>query len=91
MDSVNDESRRLTPEEADARLAALIAEYRKDGKTTRRERSSSFPPSLGWIFVYLAGVVGGAVWHAKPLVAVLVGVPVLLVARALLSRSGGGR
>jgi hypothetical protein len=91
MDSVNEETRRLTPAEADARVAALIAQYRNEEKTARRARSSSFPPSLGWIFVYLAGVVGGAIWHAKPLIAAFVGVPVLLIARALLARPGTRR
>ena len=90
MDPGNDDRRRLSPEEDDARAAALIAQYRNERKAPRSTRSStassSLSPSLGLAFVYLCGVVGGVVWHAKPLAAILIGLPLVLIVHAFVRR-----
>lgn len=87
-----DDKPRLTPEEADARFAALVAEHRRG---TRRKASkeksvgalfASKPrtlvggyANLAMMLVYMVGVVAGSIWHAKLGVAILLGVLVCVV------------
>lgn len=89
---MSDDRPRLTPEEADARFAALVAEHRRETGGPRRPsgpRGRLVPGSprtlaeghanLAMMLVYVVGVIAGSIWHAKPGVAILLGVLVCAV------------
>ena len=92
MDGMEEKRPRLTPEEADARFAALVAEHRRGTRRTAGQEKSvgalfaSKPrplvggyANLAMMLVYMVGVVAGAIWHAKVGVAILLGVLVFIV------------
>jgi len=86
-----DDKPRMTAADADARFAALVAEHRA-GRKTRGARTAAGPPSdrfAGWglALVYALGVVAGAIFHAKPLLAIVLGAPTIFIARVLYRRS----
>ena len=83
MDAMNDKPR-MTAEEADARFDALVAQHRREQgpRRTSGPRVSTPTPTAALVLVYVVGVVTGTFTLAKPLVAVIVGVPLLLICRA---------
>jgi hypothetical protein len=84
------EAPRMTAQDADARFEALVAQYRNEKKPRAAGRSTArLGPSFALVVVYCLGVCAGAVWHAHPFTALLVGVPLVLIARALLRRRQG--
>jgi len=90
MTAMDDDKPRMTAEEADARFEALVAQHRSEQapQRTRGPRISRLTPMTALVLVYIVGVLTGMYAHAKPLVAVIVGLPLLLVCRAWLKRSG---
>jgi hypothetical protein len=90
MSTMDDDKPRMTAAEADARFEALVAQHRSGQapRTPRGPRISRLTPMTALMLVYIVGVVTGSYEHAKPLVAVVVGLPLLLVCRAWLKRSG---
>ena len=88
--SVMGEKPKMTAEEADARFAALVAQHRGEQSPRRASEPgmSKMTPMKALVVVYVIGVVTGIYALAKPLLAVIVGVPVLLACRAWLKRSG---
>ena len=99
-----DEKPRLSPEEADARFAALVAEHRRKGGKAKRPDTGLRPmpgeaprtlvgayANLAMTIVYMIGVVAGSIWHAKIGIAILLGVLVFAVrwGYAKFSRSAG--
>ena len=85
---------RMTAAEADARFAALVAEHRgAKGRptsgtrppTTRRQRDATLT-TLVVVIVFCLGVAGGALSSRKPLLALVVGIPLILVASHFLRR-----
>lgn len=90
MNGAVDDKPRMTAADADARFAALVAEHRA-AKPSRRAgtafaRGDDRLSGIAVLLVYCLGVVGGSIWHVKPLTAIIVGVPALLVVRHLLKR-----
>jgi hypothetical protein len=86
---------RMTPEEAEARFAALVAEHRgKKATKTAGPRVSRTPVHGGVVvaLVFLFGLVVGTIGHARPVLAAIIGVPLVLIVRASWlrwSRDGG--
>ncbi|MEO8935432.1 MAG: hypothetical protein ABI277_12125 [Burkholderiaceae bacterium] len=86
------ETSRITPEEAEARFAALVAEHRNPNNRgaappivrPSRDRKAA----LAVVLVYCLSVAAGVFWHAAPIVAVLIGAPTIYFVRLL---RGSGR
>ncbi len=83
---------RMTAEEADARFAALVAQHRdeKPARGSRGPRVGAASLSLTWALaiVFAVGVALGAALRTKWIGALLLGIPIVLIARALVRRSG---
>ncbi len=90
---VIDDKPRMTAADADARFAALVAEHRAERKSRGPGRvgasSDDKFAALAFAAVYCLGVTAGAIFHVKPLVAILVGAPVVYFVRVLSRRSRG--
>ena len=91
-DPVAADKPRMTAADADARFAALVAEHRAGKKAPRATGPSVVNPednagALAFVLVFCLGVTAGALFHTKPLIAILVGVPTLYFARILQRRS----
>ena len=90
MNTGSDDAPRMTSADADARFAALVAQYRNE-----KQRGAGRGPggaddqraAIGLLLVYCLGVGAGAFWHAAPLVAIAVGAPVVYFVRFLRKRS----
>jgi len=87
-----DDKPRMTAEEANARFEALVAQHRREQAPRRSTgpRVSKLTPMTALVLVYIVGVATGAYALTKPLIAVIVGVPLMLICRAWLKRSGYG-
>jgi hypothetical protein len=88
--AVADEKPRMSAADAEARFEALVAQHRSEKQSGRARKvvgkSDDRMAALAVVLVYCLGVAAGAVWHVKPLGAVLVGVPLILIVRSLLKR-----
>ena len=90
------ETPRMTAAEADARFAALVADHRgaKGGQRSRTGRPKNrreLDGTLTTIVVVIAfclGVACGALAPRRPLLALVIGVPLILVASHLIRRRG---
>jgi hypothetical protein len=79
-----DETPRMTAQDADARFEALVAQYRNEKKPRSAGRSGvALGPGFALVVVYCLGVCAGVIWHVHPFTALLIGVPLVLIARAL--------
>ena len=102
MNPVVDDKPRMSAADADARFAALVAEHRAGkksraiGAVTRRSndaggavsgRSHDRTGPLAFVAMFCLGVAAGAIFHVKPLLAILLGVPTIYIARYLYLRS----
>lgn len=91
-DPVAADKPRMTAADADARFAALVAEHRA-GKKPARASNRSVRPSddragaLAFALLFCLGVTAGVMFHAKPIIAILIGVPVVFFARLLHRRA----
>ena len=91
-DPVAADQPRMTAADADARFAALVAEHRAGKKAARAIGPSVVAPkdlsgALVLVLVFCLGVAAGALFHAKPLIAILIGAPAIYFARILHRRS----
>ena len=88
---VIDDQPRMTAADADARFAALVAEHRA-GKRSRvigptSGASSDRRGAAVLVLVFCLGVFAGAIFHVKPLLAIILGAPTVYFAHVLYKRS----
>ena len=90
MNPTADDKPRISAADADARFEALVAQHRSEKKAGGARKaaggSDARMSALAAVLVYCVGVTAGAIWHVKPLTAVLVGVPLIFIVHSVLKR-----